>query len=342
MADVDSKGPAPVPLSKQPEWSDVVPVPQDDGPDPLVPIMYSPIYREHMDYFRAVSATGERSDRVLELTEAIVRLNPAHYTVWQYRFATLVALKKDLAAELDLMNEFARANLKSYQVWHHRLLLLEALSPADPVDEIAFIHDSLGPDTKNYHTWAYLHWLYCHFSGLGRISDEHWARELEWCDDMLKLDGRNNSAWGWRWFLRMARPGVEGLNGEEEIKYALEQIHIIPHNASAWNYLRGVVRVTGAARAPLIPVLAAYMAGSAVPPRAPTEEVAKDAWPNRSGPVDIQTPLPVPLALEFQADALVEGGRLGDAAAVYGQLGASVDRMRSAYWEMRRGECVNA
>jgi protein farnesyltransferase/geranylgeranyltransferase type-1 subunit alpha len=126
------------------------------------------------------------------------------------------------------------------------------------------------------------------------------------------------------------------------VRYALEQIHKIPHNASAWNYLRGVVRATGAARAPLLPVLAAYMAGSAVPLKAPTEAVGKDSWPNRTGPVDELTPLPVPLALEFQADALAEGGRLGDAAAVYGQLGASVDRMRSAYWEMRRSECVNA
>lgn len=35
-----------------------------------------------MDYFRAAKAKGEKSERVLELTEAIIRLNPAHYTVW--------------------------------------------------------------------------------------------------------------------------------------------------------------------------------------------------------------------------------------------------------------------
>jgi protein farnesyltransferase/geranylgeranyltransferase type-1 subunit alpha len=31
--------------------------------------------------------------------------------------ATLLALRKDLQTELELMNEFARENLKSYQVW---------------------------------------------------------------------------------------------------------------------------------------------------------------------------------------------------------------------------------
>ena len=30
---------------------------------------------------------------------------------------TLLALKKDLDEELELMNDFARENLKSYQVW---------------------------------------------------------------------------------------------------------------------------------------------------------------------------------------------------------------------------------
>lgn len=35
-----------------------------------------------MDYFRAVSAAEEHSDRVLALTEGIIRLNPSHYTVW--------------------------------------------------------------------------------------------------------------------------------------------------------------------------------------------------------------------------------------------------------------------
>lgn len=35
-----------------------------------------------MDYFRAITAMEEKSERALELTETIVRMNPAHYTVW--------------------------------------------------------------------------------------------------------------------------------------------------------------------------------------------------------------------------------------------------------------------
>lgn len=38
--------------------------------------------RDSMDHFRAIAAAGEKSERALELTETIIRMNPAHYTVW--------------------------------------------------------------------------------------------------------------------------------------------------------------------------------------------------------------------------------------------------------------------
>lgn len=189
---------------------------------------------------------------------------------------TLLELQKDLQAELELMNEFAEENLKSYQVWqvtafpkaeairlrlsylrHHRLTLITHLQPElhGLRKEINFIHKSLMPDAKNYHTWAYLNWLYSHFSNLpepqggNRITDQAWADEVEWCNHMLdsnfkfrgsptaglneeaqpesegkivpldeeteeegtviaRGDGRNNSAWSWRWHLMVARKGA--------------------------------------------------------------------------------------------------------------------------------------
>lgn len=64
-------------------WKDVEPLPQDDGGmHPLAAIAYTEEYSEAMGYLRAVMANNEFSDRVLELTEHIINMNPAHYTVW--------------------------------------------------------------------------------------------------------------------------------------------------------------------------------------------------------------------------------------------------------------------
>ena len=64
-------------------WSDVVPIPLNEGgPNPLAAIAYSDEYDDAMAYLRAVMAEDEKSARVLKLTEDIIRMNPAHYTVW--------------------------------------------------------------------------------------------------------------------------------------------------------------------------------------------------------------------------------------------------------------------
>lgn len=68
--------------SLDPEWEDVVPLPQDDGVQPLAQIAYTEEYAEAMSYLRAVMAKDEMSERVLKVTEDVIDMNPAHYTVW--------------------------------------------------------------------------------------------------------------------------------------------------------------------------------------------------------------------------------------------------------------------
>jgi protein farnesyltransferase/geranylgeranyltransferase type-1 subunit alpha len=102
------------------DWADISPIPQDDGlphTASLASIKYTEEYSEAMSYLRAVMAKNEFSDRVLALTEDVVWLNPAHYTVWLYRAKCLFELKKDLRKELEWLDGVALKNLKNYQIW---------------------------------------------------------------------------------------------------------------------------------------------------------------------------------------------------------------------------------
>lgn len=85
---------------------------------------------------------------------------------------------------------------------------MQTLNPPYPSTEIEFIHKALQPDPKNYHTWAYLHWLYSFFTP--KLSEDDWDEELKWCESMIEEDARNNSAWAWRWFLQIARDDAVG------------------------------------------------------------------------------------------------------------------------------------
>lgn len=105
--------------SSSKEWEDVIPIPQDDGgPNPLAAIAYTEQYSEAMSYLRAVMADNESSERVLELTGDIIRMNPAHYTVWLYRASVVFDIKRDLLEELEWLNKVSLKHLKNYQIWY--------------------------------------------------------------------------------------------------------------------------------------------------------------------------------------------------------------------------------
>ena len=88
-------------------------------------------------------AVNEASERVLALTEDVIGMNPAHYTVWGYRMRSLRKLwgveeadprgraaeggeggadeeekvREGVERELEWLEGVSERNLKNYQIW---------------------------------------------------------------------------------------------------------------------------------------------------------------------------------------------------------------------------------
>lgn len=203
-------------------------------------------------------AAEEYSPRSLRLTERIIGMNPAHYTVWLYRFKIVATLNLPVLDEIEWLNGVAMDNLKNYQIWHHRQLLLDhhyTSISSDPEackqfakSETDFISKILAEDTKNYHVWSYRQYLVTKLN--------YWSPfELATTQSMIEDDLRNNSAWSHRFFVVFSDPSVSTKGSaptehdpkvpaeiiDREVAYAKEKIELAPQNQSAWHYLRGVL-----------------------------------------------------------------------------------------------------
>lgn len=319
------------PYALDPEWDDVVPIPQIEAEGALAAIAYPDEYAEAMSYLRAVMAVKEHTPRCLRLTERIISLNPAHYTVWLYRFAIIKTLNISIPDEIEWLNEVSLTYIKNYQIWNHRQLLLDhyyptiVTSPSDVAalgeSEREFLERMLEEDTKNYHVWSYRQYL---VRKLGLWDDE----ERQSIETMLHEDVRNNSAWSHRFFVVFSNPTYATPDShatepdpkiptdiiDREIGYAQSKILLAPQNQSPWNYLKGALVKSG------------RKFGSV---RDFTEQFVRnlggDAEEVRSSH-----------ALDLLADIYKEAGEKEKADLALRSLGEKWDRIRKGYWEYRR------
>jgi protein farnesyltransferase/geranylgeranyltransferase type-1 subunit alpha len=200
----------------------------------VVNIAYTNEFREAMDFFRGVLATGEKSKRVLALTKRIISFNPANYTAWHLRRTCLFELGESISEEMIYVQECAENSPKNYQVWYHRRALVERLN--DGTAEPQFVSQILSnTDSKNYHAWAHRQWALKRF--------QIWEGELEYAEYLIKEDIRNNSAWNHRWYVLTEGGFLTFLElslALREIQYAMDQAEIAPSNECPYNYIRAV------------------------------------------------------------------------------------------------------
>ncbi|KAK5100727.1 CAAX geranylgeranyltransferase alpha subunit [Exophiala xenobiotica] len=209
--------------SIHPHWQDVVPIPQADQTGTLAAIAYSARYSEAMSYLRALMAEKEVSERALALTEDLISMNPAHYTVWIYRMRTLrglwtasgnvsnakvvevqdevtptgdwteevdETLWDNIASELKWLDEVSFRNLKNYQIWHHRHALADLL-PADPASPTTSTSTSTPASETKPQLSTTLHQRLSTFI----------TSEQTFLAQILSLDTKNYHVWSYRQWL---------------------------------------------------------------------------------------------------------------------------------------------
>ncbi|KAK0531600.1 CAAX geranylgeranyltransferase alpha subunit [Tilletia horrida] len=210
---------------------------------------------------------GKLLEAELGLLDDMAVRSMKNYQVWQQR-KRIVALLGDPSRELSFTATVLANDAKNYHTWVYRQWVLCYFGGLPSTSSLAGSSTAAAPPPSGADKGK----------GKGQGQGEYaqlWDGELEYTDALLEEDVRNNSAWNHRFFVLFAsgraRAGVvrapsssassssadaagsaPGPEAEAEAEaewvrreagYAKAKIALTPNNASAWNYLRGILRL---------------------------------------------------------------------------------------------------
>jgi len=177
--------------------------------------------KEYLALTEDVISRKKRKDwskEALDLTLRVLRINPEHYTVWNYRRNILLngvfpassakEINDFISDELGMTMAALKANPKVYWLWNHRRWCLESV-PEGP--------GLIGDDELDPVGWK----------------KASWERELSVVERMLDVDPRNFHAWDYRRYILASIPVKRPETSE--LAYTTHKIESNFSNFSAWH-----------------------------------------------------------------------------------------------------------
>jgi geranylgeranyl transferase type-2 subunit alpha len=145
-----------------------------------------------------LKSAGEKSEKALKVAGEVLSVNADCYTFWNYRREIIQQLMKEKSEE-------------------EMTALLKG--------EVAWLEQTLAQWPKSYWVWFHRKWL-------SQYLTMDWARELELCLKLHKMDSRNFHCWNYRRFaVEQAK-----VSPEAELSMAIGLIEENFSNYSAWHH----------------------------------------------------------------------------------------------------------